>query len=157
MRASRTAHAWGTSLPITFVPVGVCHAAALASARARSVLCWPWLTGNRNGGIAIDSRTTRHPGHGVSQRRRKRIEQCFGWGKLIDPIRQVMVQGLDKVDQLLTLTMAAYNLRRSAHPGAIAPAVRPMSGGKVELNSSKHPNDRETGRWLSIWRSLRAA
>jgi hypothetical protein len=67
---------------------------------------------NRNGGSAIDGRTTRHPGYAVSQRKRKRIEQCFGWGKLIGPIRQVMVQGLDKVDQLLTLTMAAYNLTR---------------------------------------------
>jgi hypothetical protein len=67
---------------------------------------------NRNGGSAIDGRTTRHPGYEVSQRKRKRIEQCFGWGKLIGPIRQVMVQGLDKVDQLVTLTMAAYNLTR---------------------------------------------
>ena len=66
----------------------------------------------RNGGSAIDGRTTRHPGYEVSQRKRKRIEQCFGWGKLIGPIRQVMVQGLVKVDQLLTLTMAAYNLTR---------------------------------------------
>jgi hypothetical protein len=40
------------------------------------------------------------------------VEQCFGWGKVIGPMRQVMVQGLDKVDQLLTLTMAAYNLTR---------------------------------------------
>lgn len=67
---------------------------------------------NRKGGSAIDGRTTRHPGYAVSQRKRKRIEQCFGWGKVIGPIRQVMVQGLDKVDQLLTLTMAAYNLTR---------------------------------------------
>ncbi|HRD98553.1 MAG TPA: IS5 family transposase [Rubrivivax sp.] len=67
---------------------------------------------NRNGGSAIDGRTTRHPGYVVSQRKRKRIEQCIGWGKLIGPIRQVMVQGLDKVDQLLTLAMAAYNLTR---------------------------------------------
>lgn len=67
---------------------------------------------NRIGGSAIDGRTTRHPGYEVSQRKRKRIEQCFGWGRLIGPIRQVMVQGLDKVDQLLTLTMAAYNLTR---------------------------------------------
>ena len=66
----------------------------------------------RNGGSAIDRRTTRHPCYAVSQRKRKRIGQCFGWGKLIGPIRQVMVQGLDKVDQLLTLTMAAYNLTR---------------------------------------------
>lgn len=67
---------------------------------------------NRNGGSAIDGRTTRHVGYGISQRKRKCIEQCFGWGKLIGPIRQVIVQGLDKVDQLLTLTMAAYNLTR---------------------------------------------
>jgi transposase len=66
----------------------------------------------RNGGSAIDARTTRHAGYAVSQRKRKCIEQCFGWGKLIGPIRQVMVHGLDKVDQVLTLTMAAYNLTR---------------------------------------------
>jgi IS5 family transposase len=67
---------------------------------------------NRNGGSAIDGRTTRHAGYQVSQRSRKRIEQCFGWGKVVGPVRQVMVRGLDKVDQVLTLTMAAYNLTR---------------------------------------------
>jgi transposase len=67
---------------------------------------------NRRGGSAIDGRTTRHAGYDSSQRKRKCIEQCFGWGKLIGPIRQVMVRGLDKVDQLLALTMAAYNLTR---------------------------------------------
>lgn len=67
---------------------------------------------NRSGGSAIDGRTTRHVGYQISQRKRKCIEQCFGWGKLIGPIRQVMVRGLAKVDQLLTLTMAAYNLTR---------------------------------------------
>ena len=66
----------------------------------------------RNGGSAIDGRTTRHAGYAISQRKRKCIEQCFGWGKVIGPIRQVMVRGLNKVDQLLTLTMAAYNLTR---------------------------------------------
>lgn len=76
---------------------------------------------NRNGGSAIDGRTTRHVGYEVSQRKRKRIEQCFGWGKLIGPIRQVMVQGLDKVDQLLTLTMAAYNLTRLRTLGQLRP------------------------------------
>ena len=67
---------------------------------------------NRSGGSAIDARTTRHLGYGLSQRARRRIEQCFGWGKTIGALRQVMVRGLDKVDQLLTLTMAAYNLTR---------------------------------------------
>lgn len=67
---------------------------------------------NRSGGSAIDGRTMRHVGYEVIQRMRKSIEQCFGWVKVIGPIRQMMVQGLDKVDRLLTLTMAAYNLTR---------------------------------------------
>jgi transposase len=65
-----------------------------------------------NGGSALDARTTRHIGYELSQRSRKRIEQCFGWGKVIGPMRQVMVRGLYKVDHLLTLTMTAYNLTR---------------------------------------------
>jgi hypothetical protein len=37
----------------------------------------------RRGGSAIAGRTTRHPGYAVSQRKRKRIEECFGWLKTI--------------------------------------------------------------------------
>jgi integrase len=37
----------------------------------------------RNGGSAIDGRTTRHPGYSVSQKKRKRIEECFGWLKTV--------------------------------------------------------------------------
>jgi transposase len=66
----------------------------------------------RNGGSAIDGRTTRHRGYEISQIKRKCIEQCFGWGKVIGPIRQVMLRGLDKVDAAFALTMAAYNLTR---------------------------------------------
>ncbi|WP_428420589.1 IS5 family transposase [Methylibium sp.] len=66
----------------------------------------------RNGGSAIDGRTTRHRGYEISQIKRKCIEQCFGWGKTVGPIRQVMVRGLDKVDALFALTMTAYNLTR---------------------------------------------
>ena len=61
---------------------------------------------------AVDERTTRHAGYEVSQRKRKCIEQCFGWGKVIGQLRQVMVRGLERVDQVLTMTMAAYNLTR---------------------------------------------
>lgn len=75
----------------------------------------------RVGGSAIDARTTRHAGYEVSQRKRKRIEQCFGWGKVIGPMRQVMVQGLAKVDQLMTLTMAAYNLTRLRNLAQVRP------------------------------------
>ena len=48
----------------------------------------------------------------MSQQKRKLIEQGFGWAKFIGPIRQVMVRGLKRVDQLFVLTMAAYNLTR---------------------------------------------
>jgi transposase len=67
---------------------------------------------NRNGGSAIDGRTTRHRGYAISQVKRRCIERCFGWGKTVGPIRRVMVRGLDKVDALFALTMAAYNLTR---------------------------------------------
>ncbi|MBK4737291.1 IS5 family transposase [Noviherbaspirillum pedocola] len=51
-------------------------------------------------------------GYAISQQKRKLIEQGFGWAKTVGPIRQVMVRGLKKVDQLFVLTMAAYNLTR---------------------------------------------
>lgn len=75
----------------------------------------------RSGGSAIDGRTTRHEGYAVSQRKRKQIEQCFGWAKDVGPLRQVMVRGLKKVDQVLTLTMAAYNLTRLRSMGKLRP------------------------------------
>lgn len=63
-------------------------------------------------------------GYAVSQQKRKLIEQGFGWAKLIGPIRQVMVRGLKKVDQLFVLTMAAYNLTRMRTLGQIRPQMR---------------------------------
>ena len=74
----------------------------------------------RTRGSAIDGHTTRHAGYTVRQR--KRIEQCFGWCKTIAP-RKLMVQGLEKVDQLLTLTMAAYNLTRLRSLAALRPQL----------------------------------
>ena len=51
-------------------------------------------------------------GYAVSQQKRKLIEQGFGWAKTVGGIRQVMVRGLERVDQMFVLTMAAYNLTR---------------------------------------------
>ena len=45
-------------------------------------------------------------------KKRKRIEQGFGWAKTIGRVRQVMVRGIKRVDQVFVLTMAAYNLTR---------------------------------------------
>jgi transposase len=61
---------------------------------------------------AIDARTTRHAGYAVSQRLRKRIEEVFGWGKTIGPLRQVKWRGTAKVDWLTVFVAAAYNLVR---------------------------------------------
>ena len=61
---------------------------------------------------AIDGRTTRHPGYAVSQKKRKQIEEAFGWGKTIGPIRKTMLRGLNRVRAQFTLTMAAYNLAK---------------------------------------------
>ena len=60
-------------------------------------------------------------GYAISPQKRKLIEQGFGWAKLIGPMRQVMVRGLDKVDQLFVLTMAAYKLTRMRTLGQIRP------------------------------------
>ncbi len=47
--------------------------------------------------------------YAVSQKKRKLIEQGFGWAKTVGRIRQVMVRGLERVDQMFVPTMAAYN------------------------------------------------
>src|SRR5580700_642172 len=66
----------------------------------------------RRGGSALDPRTTRHVGYRISQRKRKRIEECFGWLKTIALLRKVRHRGLCKVDWVFTFACAAYNLVR---------------------------------------------
>lgn len=63
-------------------------------------------------GKVLDGRTTRHPGYAVSQQRRKRVEEGFGWGKTIGGLRKLRHRGTDLVDWIFTFTMAAYNLVR---------------------------------------------
>lgn len=60
----------------------------------------------------LDQRTTRHPGYTVSQRRRKRVEECFGWSKTIGGLRKLRHRGRETVDWVFTFTLAAYNLVR---------------------------------------------
>jgi transposase len=69
---------------------------------------------------AIDARTTRHVGYALSQQKRKRVEQSFGWMKMIGMLRKVKLRGREKVGWLFTFAGAAYNLMRlqrlQAHP-----------------------------------------
>ena len=73
----------------------------------------PHVAQNKSGRTsAVPDEVAASEGYALSQQKRKLIEQGFGWGKFIGPIRQVMVRGIKKVDQLFVMTMAAYNLVR---------------------------------------------
>jgi transposase len=61
---------------------------------------------------AIDGRTTRHEGYAVSQRKRKRVEEVFGWMKTIALQRKTRFRGPDRVGWMFTFAAAAYNLIR---------------------------------------------
>jgi hypothetical protein len=72
---------------------------------------------------AVPDEIANTEGYSISQHKRKRIEQGFGWAKTIGNMRQVMARGLQKVDQMFALTMAAYNL----HPHAISGTTPSLS------------------------------
>ena len=76
----------------------------------------------RRGGSAIDGRTTQRAGYRISQKKRKRIEECFGWLKTIALLRKVRHRGTLKVDWMFTFACAAYNLVRMRN--LMAAAVR---------------------------------
>jgi transposase len=61
---------------------------------------------------AIDGRTTRHAGYGVSQQKRKRIEEIFGWLKTVGMLRKTRHKGLLRVGWVFTFAASAYNLVR---------------------------------------------
>jgi len=61
---------------------------------------------------AIDGRTTRHTGYAVSQRKRKRVEEVFGWIKTVALQRKTRFRGLERVGWMFTLAASAYNLVR---------------------------------------------
>jgi hypothetical protein len=61
---------------------------------------------------AIDGRTMHHPGYAVSQQRRKKIEEPFGWAKTVGGMARIVHRGLDRVRAQFTMTVAACNLAR---------------------------------------------
>jgi transposase len=63
-------------------------------------------------GKALDKRTTRHKGYEISQRKRKRVEEIFGWAKTIGLIRKAKMRGLEKIGWLFTMSIAVYDLIR---------------------------------------------
>jgi hypothetical protein len=83
-------------------------------AERRNLKVTPHVAQNleRPGGSAIDARTTHRSGYAISQRKRKRVEECFGWLKTIALLRKVWHRGIFKVRWVFTFAAAAYNLVR---------------------------------------------
>jgi IS5 family transposase len=83
-------------------------------AECRNLKLTPHVAQNleRPRGSASDARTTQHVGYVISQRKRKRIEECFGWLKTIALLRKVWHRGVLRVGWVFTFAAAAYNLAR---------------------------------------------
>jgi transposase len=79
-------------------------------AEARNVGATPHVSQKQRS--AIDGRTTRHAGYQISQQKRKRIEEIFGWMKTVGGMRKLRHRGLELVNWMFTLSAAAYNLVR---------------------------------------------
>lgn len=68
----------------------------------------------------IDARTTRHPGYVISQQKRKRVEEIFGWLKTVGGLRKTRHRGVERVGWMFTFALAAYNLVRLRNLAAAA-------------------------------------
>jgi hypothetical protein len=69
-------------------------------AECRALKVTPHVAQNleRPGGSAVDARTTQHARYVISQRKRKRIEECFGWLKTIALLRKLRHRGSSRWD-----------------------------------------------------------
>jgi transposase len=82
-------------------------------AEARNLNATPHVSQNNKGRrSAIDGRTTRHAGYAISQQKRKRIEEIFGWMKTVGGMRKLRHRGLELVSWMFTFAAAGYNLVR---------------------------------------------
>jgi IS5 family transposase len=82
-------------------------------AALREVNVTPHVAQNTSGRRSrIDERTTRHASYTISQRKRKRVEEVFGWIKTTAGLRQTRHRGRDRVGWMFTFAAAAYNLVR---------------------------------------------
>ena len=61
---------------------------------------------------AVPTEVAASEGYATSQRKRKRIEEVFGWSKITGGLAHLKVRGLDRVKAVFTFAMAAYNIVR---------------------------------------------
>ena len=84
---------------------------------------------------AIDGRTTRHPGYAISQRKRKCVEEIFGWLKTVGLLRKTRHRGMARVGCGMS-TRGARHAQHSPHRASLAqigsstpqgmPTIRPF-------------------------------
>ncbi len=81
--------------------------------QARALEATPHVAQNtKRSSSAIDERTTRHAGYPISQRKRKRVEEIFGWMKRVGMLRKTRHRGTERVGWMFTFGIAVYNLVR---------------------------------------------
>ncbi len=86
---------------------------------------------------AIDARTTRHAGHGVSQRIRKRIEEPFGWTKTIGGGRQLRYRGRDRNRAWFKMTVDSSQLQAGAQEALFSGLLTAGVGLNQHSHSAK--------------------
>jgi transposase len=92
---------------------GYCVRAFIARCRRRGIAPHvAHIEGRKTPGL--DGRTTRHHSYAISQRKRKRIEEIFGWLKTYGGLRKTRFVGRVRVQLHATLAACAYNLLRMA-------------------------------------------
>jgi IS5 family transposase len=87
----------------------------------------PHIARNLNAyrGSAVSDEVAAEPGYAISQRIRKRIEQVFGWGKTVGPLRKTKLRGLANSTAQSLMTFAAYNLIRLRKLLCLRPIMAP--------------------------------
>lgn len=86
----------------------------------RDMSVTPHVAAKKAGYSSIDGRTMRHEGYGLSQKKRKRVEEIFGWLKTVGLLRKARHRGVLRVGWMFTFAAAAYNLIRIRNLGRCA-------------------------------------
>src|ERR1035438_4173494 len=110
----------------------------------------------RPGGSAIDGRTTRHEGYQVSQRKRKRIEEVFGWIKTVGTLRKTRHRGLETVRWVFTPRPSPRcrdSRDSSPEPALAADGVSPAAHRSCNPSGPPGCPLRPPGSWRRIRRA----
>jgi hypothetical protein len=110
-------------------------------AECRNLKVTPHVAQNleRPGRSAIDTRTTQHAGYAISQRKSKRVEECFAWLTTIARLRKVRHRGVFKVGWVFTFAAAAYNLVRMRNRGR-SMLARPKTNPRDTSGCRQNPS-----------------